>query len=171
MQPKEFCPRWLIYKISYPAGHRQTKLVKPVWDNYARGTSECLPFVPMRPNSNKLDFDNAEFRFWAIEKDIDGSALASICRSCGSILGTNGPVTKITRANHLELHRCAINLVDAYKLLHRDMKCVVCDIKVTKMKWGVPLCHSASCLNTFMFEEPQSDALAGALMLVKAEVK
>jgi hypothetical protein len=52
---------------------------------------------------------------------------------------------------HQKENGCTTKLVEAYKLLLRDKKCVICDKTTSHTKWGVPLCNT-TCVLRFQFE-------------------
>jgi hypothetical protein len=81
-----------------------------------------------------------EYRFWR------ASGTNGCCRLCMAIV----PTTAERRAHQRE-RSCTVKLVDAYKLLLKDMKCVVCDTKTTHKMWGVPLCGQ-TCIARWQFE-------------------
>ena len=158
-------PRYLIGKIGgRPAGKRlepKPKMVFPAEERQLSIVSAVGKFakdVFGRPD-HPMQFSNEEFRFWCVEM-VDDKPNIAVCRACESTAYLKG-----SRDIHKE-QGCPKSLVEAYKLLLRDSKCVICDSETTHQKWGVPLCKHGSCITDFMHEQPQPDALMFALQLV-----
>jgi hypothetical protein len=165
-------PRYLIAKKTLLGGQRGDKLVllpKPVVHapavqvGYGRGrgmniirtraTSDSL--IPV---DSSLEFENWEYRFWTLE--MHGTIGSAVCRNCEVSLRD-----KEMRRKHLNKNGCADRIVNAYALLLKDRKCVVCDTLTTNKKWGVPLCLSTSCMLNFMHQEAVPAALCQALAI------
>jgi hypothetical protein len=173
-------PRWLIHKVSYPQGYRLPKrtLLKNVapadfvtypkednylGHNYNTRTHENIKYISVRHRVALTDkvfgFNNMEYRFWCAETS-DIHAISAICRNCACAV-----FAPEKRQKHLEAEGCAIDLVKAYSLLLRDMKCIVCDRQTKSKKWGIPICDEKDCLDEFMHEIPTGQALHNALLL------
>lgn len=148
-------PRWLVYKKCLPGGRRLAK--KPVFEP-PRSVFERRPLITDAVK-NLAMWDNWEYRFWAADVN-EGNCVVSECRACGSMFGGQEG-----RAIHLAKMGCAKKLVAAFKLLLKDRRCVICNEKTSKDKWGVPLC-SDICANTWMHEESQPPPLQAALELI-----
>lgn len=71
------------------------------------------------------------------------------------------------RRKHQRALNCTTKMVEAYKLLLRDRKCMVCDKETPCTKWGIPLCQSL-CIARWQFEAGAgAPALRQALGLVR----
>lgn len=115
---------------------------------YSAPTMALVPaLVPTEKELNEL-------RFWSISP-----SGASHCRACNLI-----EWTAADRQRHQADSNCTKVLVQAYRLLLRDMKCVVCDGSTQHTKFGVPLCQG--CVSKFEKESGQP-ALLQAIRLVK----
>lgn len=151
-----------------PNGMRREKkptLVLPVEKPVLRG-GYCSGFRLLQgPNKYTPQefhgvFEGWEYRFWCLSSYSNG-VLVTECRACGSI---GGP-TKKSRSLHAGVGKCYKRLLDAYKLLARDQRCVICDVKTHKEKWGVLLCGSG-CQQAWCEQEATPAALQAALKLV-----
>lgn len=151
-------PSWIVgSKTIYHTSTRPSKRVRPDWikEHYRTmshqprtrvitGPQQRLPgiiitstkLVPARTGPLHLN----EYRFW---RAFEGRGR---CRQCLKLFDTQKE-----RIAHQKAEGCTRILVDAYDLLLRDMKCVVCDNKTDKSKWGVPLCNNV-CLYRWQFE-------------------
>jgi len=106
-------------------------------------------------------FDPSDFRFWQVVMNLNRQVWRCQCRQCGGIVLSN-----TMRRTHSDTLGCYDQLVEAYKLLQRDKRCVICDNVTTKQKWGVPLC-SSTCIEKWCFDIVKPEALGAALELVK----
>jgi len=159
-------PRWLLTNRCMPAGRRQGK--KPVWiseEPVKKSWSEKL-FGPRLSAANIFYpaeisglFEGWEYRFWAADLE-NPAAIIAECRCCKSLFSNDN-----NEARKKHSGGCYKKLCAAYKLLLKDMVCVVCNHKTTKEKWGVPLCSSA-CMEAWCTCDSQPDSLKDALRLV-----
>jgi hypothetical protein len=108
---------------------------------------------------DKLKFANWEYRFWAVEL-MNWTPQCAECRNCRKVFGN-----MTTRRKHPAEHDCFRTLIGAYELLLRDKKCVICDKYTSAKAWGVPLCSTTVCMNTWMHLDAQPNALLQALSL------
>jgi hypothetical protein len=155
---KLLLPRWIITNRCMSGGIRHSKkpkLVIPRVEGKAGDyTPETIPGV----------FENWEFRFWAMTSWPTGGGTPNLiaeCRACGNT-GSNDTQS---RQHHTAVGGCCKRLVAAYKLLSRDEKCVICNNRTSKEKWGVLLCSNACC-QAWCEAESQPAALSAALHLV-----
>jgi hypothetical protein len=168
-----FLPMYLITKTTLRGGRRlekaREKFKEPHVDPaYPRSLPTIYRGTPMRQYENNnlvvidrdINFQNWEYRFWALEPHKDIPAVA-ICRGCEQIEHRED-----MRRKHHRQDKCTTKLVEAYKLLLRDMRCVVCDTKVNNSEWGVPMCKVGQCLGLWK-ENSTPEALALALALVE----
>jgi hypothetical protein len=116
------------------------------------------------PEIAKL-FEGWEYRFWAADLD-NPQAVIVECRCCKALFSNDQDAA---RKKHLSELGCSKRLTAAYKLLLRDMVCVICNHKTTREKWGVPLCGSG-CMEAWCTCEGQPDALKEALKMVPAVI-
>lgn len=150
-------PRWIITNKCLPAGHRTAK--KPVLVVPVEAWAHRNPYVPQ---GLPEVFEPWEYRFWAMALLDNAPAAALIeCRACGSLQGH----TRQARVFHHAQGKCTSKLCEAYKLLLKDERCLICDAKTGQTKYGVPLCSSA-CVQAWCEAEPQPKALMNALLLV-----
>lgn len=95
----------------------------------------------------------AEYRFW-VGSSMDNSRL-SICRACNRTLygAEHRAFHKEDKSVQVDGNCCSVRLVNAYKVLLRKQKCVVCGGKTLTTRWGVPLCMDPdkSCHREFKF--------------------
>jgi hypothetical protein len=171
-------PRYLIAKKTILGGQRGDKLVllpKPVvaspniiqgYGRRRRGFVEVKNVGRVQETSDSLipidlsmNFLNWEYRFWCLE--MHGTMGSATCRRCEIMLHDEEP-----RRKHLNVNQCSTKLLDAYELLLRDKKCVVCDSFTANKKWGVPLCLRTQCMLNFMHQEAVPQALLQALLLI-----
>src|ERR1700676_3153551 len=106
-------------------------------------------------------FKGWEYRFWAADISVNTRSVIAECRCCGNIGGAD------INARHLHLNQggCSRRLCAAYKLLLRDMVCIICNTKTHLQKWGVPICGN-SCQEVWCVSDSQPPALKRALELV-----
>lgn len=160
-------PRWIITNRCMPAGRRTAPkpvLVVPVAQHEISGFSKGSYFDrpgAYQPQVIKDVFEHWEYRFWCMCTWPPAIQILAECRVCGH-LGEQDPMI---RQGHFKQSGCAKRLCAAYSLLLKDMKCVICDKKALRAKWGVPLCSSA-CTQAFCEQESQPNALKAALELV-----
>jgi hypothetical protein len=156
-------PRWIIFKKCLPGGRRLGKkpeMEHPSWSAFGRANAARAVVPNIITAAKTLNgWDNWEYRFWAADVD-EGSAILCECRGCGALFGGSPG-----RCLHLANFGCAKKLTAAYKLLLKDRRCVICNEKTSKEKWGVPLC-SEICLEKWKHEESQPPPLTAALQLV-----
>lgn len=160
-------PQWLLDKVGgYNGGQRLPKRThyvppKPTYDGQ-RWLPSYYRQLPPKPPVDTID--NDLLRFWKIEEfQWDGKqAKLYECRACGNIHYTVEACRK-----HYE-KGCAKELVEAYKLLLLDHKCVVCDQPTVGEKWGVPLCTDGMCQRHWKETEATPSALLEALGLLRA---
>jgi hypothetical protein len=174
----ELIPRYLLRKICAKNGQRlpkrerfkpETKLLPMANTGYdvqsfgrrGRGTRFDVISVQIEREvktlaDKKFDFQHWEYRFWCVECGLEGPELA-ICRGCLSAF-----FQVKARKAHLG-QGCSQKILTAYALLLRDKLCVVCDKHTSNQVWGVPLCNSNLCKDTFEHEEAQTSALERAL--------
>jgi hypothetical protein len=93
--------------------------------------------IPVRNGALNLN----EYRFWR-----SGDNHKGFCRACQESFALPSE-----RMKHQKEKGCTILLIEAYTLLLRDRKCVVCDNATTYTKWGIPLCNN-SCVYRWQFE-------------------
>lgn len=163
-------PRWLIGQICMPGGVRMSK--KPVlvirhtpnvFGTGHRALHIMHPGTEFVPQTFQGVFDGWEYRFWSLTAW--ETTLVAECRACNNIVGSSQEARKL----HSALGGCFKKLVASYQLLRKDKRCVICDSRTAKEKWGVPLCSSA-CTQAWCETETQPNALVAALALI-GEVK
>ena len=154
-------PRWVVRQMCMPAGRRNTKKPQVEAATY-RGFGVHLGKTYSPPDEHGV-FENWEYRFFA-RASIGEKSHITECRSCGAIT----PESRNARQEHHKHGGCAKKLTEAYKLLLRDCRCVICDLRTTKTKWGVPMC-SSGCEQAWCETEASPNCLVGALMLVPEE--
>lgn len=167
-------PRWFIRHQAIRTGMRlpvRPKFVSPVTDRKQWG------FIPtvIPPNSGPISdvdirrpidavtgdkFDPADFRFWGVYLNIYNVVQKCTCRNCGGVV-----ISQHLRRHHSEVLECYDKLVKAYNLLELDSKCVICNVKTSSRKWGVPLC-SKKCVNDWCFHTIRPESVSAALELV-----
>lgn len=81
-----------------------------------------------------------EYRFWR------SAGQDGMCRNCLAIV--KGATE---RKEHQRKFSCTTTLLEAYELLLRDKKCVICDSDSSQTKWGIPLCKPM-CVARWQFE-------------------
>lgn len=106
-------------------------------------------------------FDPGDYRYWFPYMNTWGIINRVMCRKCGSLC-----LTKWSRKSHFEQTSCGGTLVESYKLLLRDRKCIMCDAISKKMRWGIPFC-SENCIYQWAIGQPKPQALGLALDLVE----
>ena len=172
---QEMVPRWVIRKSWIRTGARLEKRIplieeRPKLQIISRSDKQNTfsnKFGVRKPQftenemivmSNKgMDFSHWEFRFWAV--GIAGiEAQICECRCCKNLC-----YSKEGRKSHLGIAGCTKKLIDAYKLLLLDNRCLICDSKTMNKSFGVPLCNKDACYNDFLHVESQPRALAEAL--------
>lgn len=109
----------------------------------------------------RLEFDNAEYRFWGVDV-VNNYPSVVVCRCCGS-----SSFAKSFRDKHNEDTGCFKKLIEAYRLLLLDMRCVMCDKQTNNTEWGVPLCKNGECIDQWCHEDYSPRALEEALNLTK----
>lgn len=151
-------PYWLLAKkAGHPSGMRL-----PKWEAYEPPPPPVLMqrYLPTiyqaKPPASSINGDI--YRFWKVETYPEGETYT--CRACKEIC-----MSHADRISHLKGFGCAKTLIAAYKLLLRDMRCVVCDVLTTNIKWGVPLC-AGTCERHWREEEARPTALLSALRIV-----
>lgn len=151
-------PYWLLVKkAGHPAGMRL-----PKWKKYEPpppppvSMQRYLPSI-YKPKLSVSSINGDIYRFWKVETYPEGETYT--CRRCKGI-----SLSHADRIAHLKGYGCAKTLISAYKLLLRDMRCVICDIRTDNMKWGVPICTGA-CERQWCEEEARPLALVNALRL------
>lgn len=178
-------PRWLITKITLSGGCRldkRPKLVAPPvvspYDRYRAywpggvTAGKATPMVEASVKGFKpitsgvtadVGFENWEYRFWAVDLNIGQTAImAQTCRGCSAVY-----YTKKGRQTHMNAIKCTVKLTQAYLLLQRDKKCVICNKQTRRQVWGVPLCDGA-CQKVWCEEIEKPESLEAALQLVEA---
>ena len=154
-------PRWLIANKCMPGGRRTAPKPVLVIETPARlGKRFGAYEAPVIAGQ----FEHWEYRFWAMGVIGNTGVALTECRCCGHV----GKRDMKIRRLHLSQGGCATKLCEAYKLLLRDRKCVVCDQKTLFKKWGVPIC-SSSCEQAWCEVEAHPSALQAALQLVKGD--
>lgn len=162
-------PRWLLQTVFERKGQRLPKLVhfeppKPVHvlgeSSLKSNPVSSLAVFDSRWTKKAPSFQLGDFAFWMVNL-ADNVTDSFVCRSCGE-----GCSNLVTRLEH-QRNGCAFRLNKAYKLLLRDMGCVICDKKTTKTKWGMPFC-TTTCIETFMYYSATPQALYDALGVVDA---
>jgi len=149
-----------------PAGHRGPKkpvLVQP----RGKGQQPSERWGPFGgedggyiPEEVPGYFEAWEFRFWAMATF--GNAMrVTECRACTHL----GEDDMKVRRMHGKQGGCWKRLIEAYKLLLKDKRCVICDLRTDKVKWGIPVCSSA-CQQAWCETEATPRALQQALQLV-----
>lgn len=119
--------------------------------NYKRQTEE-LPLGNLDKNA---------YRYW-IGAEERGSRFSK-CRACRMSM-----LSEEDRRIHTEAFKCTVILTDAFKLLLRDGRCVVCDSQTQNQRYGMPLC-SNYCIKNWMFES--KDMQAGLMQAVTLAAK
>jgi len=164
-------PRWVISQCFMPGGRRTSKkpqLKVEAYKGYVP-TGDYGPNLhimhPLKPSDYVPQtftgvFDGWEYRFWSLASYAHGIIVAE-CRSCGNIVGWSQEARKI----HAATGGCFKRLVAAYQLLRKDKRCVVCDARTVKEKWGVPMCSTA-CTQAWCETETTPNALVAALNLI-----
>lgn len=172
----ELVPRWMIRKICQKNGFRLDK--RELWKPPNEVKVAQFPLVPLNKHNRhvesctierqvqtlgdkKFEFENWEYRFWCVEVNGGAPSLA-FCRRCSSTFFHKKP-----RRAHLAENGCSKRLVEAFALLLRDKKCVVCDVLTTYKEWGVPLCNKNYCKDRFMHDDTQPESLESALLLLE----
>lgn len=166
-------PRWVISQCFMPGGRRTSKKPElkresyhggfvPTISEFQRGVRIMHPLKPdtYAPQVFSGVFDGWEYRFWSLVSFANGTIVAE-CRACGNIVGRSQDARKI----HAGTGGCFKRLVAAFQLLRKDSRCVICDARTGKEKWGVPLCSSA-CTQAWCETETTPLALESALNLI-----
>jgi hypothetical protein len=159
-------PRWIITQMCMPHGHRTA--TKPVIavsmgqrnQSHNRFEESYSPGV-YQPEVINGVFEHWEYRFWCMVTWPPSTQILAECRACGHL----GEQDKAVRQGHMSQGGCAKKLCDAFDLLLRDKLCVICDVRTTRTKWGVPIC-SSGCMQAWCEQESQPKALLNALQLV-----
>lgn len=164
-------PRYMIKQIAMPYGLRQGKkpvLKVPVEVRHTRGFNPMSHDRHINPNvhlfmpfDQKGVFESWEYRFWMM--GLINNEPVCQCRSCGALGGD-----RTTRKQHHEKGKCTTKLTAAYNLLRRDKICVICDVRTTRGKWGVPIC-SNGCEEAWCEVEATPTPLLFALKLIPVE--
>jgi hypothetical protein len=160
-------PRWLLEKSVYAGGKRLPK--KPIlpYVSSGHGRSSDAAFMPSGMTVNqrlvledkRLDFENWEYRFWCVDI-ANNTPVTTTCRACEAVF-----FSKEQRRIHQKEQGCTTIVIQAYKLLLRDMCCIICDHPTKNQKWGVPICDAALCIDVFLHESPCPASLFNALNL------
>lgn len=166
-------PEWLLAKKHFSGGIRSPKRGR--WYDSENRTvfnrKTGTGFGGYQPNlalntfgiSGELNpLTQGDFRYW------NGLTLATnrsyaACRNCGEIHHSHK-----TRKEHLKQEGCGSKLTNAYRLLAKDDRCVICNDKTRKKNWGIPLC-SKDCEHEWAYVTRRPDALVAALDLVARE--
>lgn len=155
-------PMWIIAaRTGQGTSSRPAPRVRPNWEKEKRDWRwdqhrSKTPTVSDIKSTRLKAYNNGplglnEYRFWR-SAGTDG-----MCRCCLAVVkGVD------ERRVHQRNLSCTVKMTEAYKLLLRDRKCVVCDVETTQTKWGIPLCK-AMCVARWQFE-----AGAGAAPLRQA---
>lgn len=174
--------RWFILAKVHQAGVRHSPMPKP---KFMPAPQSFLTYPPTRmvapsdilsqlnggrakqayepPDSPQ--FKKWEYRFWVADIDAKGRLAAAECRCC------NAQFHQMEgRQQHLSKNGCSVKLVEAFKLLLMDKKCVICNKWTQGQVWGVPIC-SSGCEEAWCTAEAQPDALTAALQLVAGRPK
>jgi len=171
----ELVPRWLLRKIVYSGGfrlnaaERYTEEKKSIICNgpvHIRGSHWSKdtkgPYISDRHRITMLDtamdFENWEYRFWAVEVRRDMPIMAS-CRLCQEM-----KFTAEARKSHIRNKQCTTKIIRVYQLLLRDKKCVICNKYTHFDKWGVPLCEKGLCMDMWMHDEATPPELENAIL-------
>lgn len=107
------------------------------------------------------NLDKNAYRYW-IGAEERGSRFSK-CRACRMTL-----LSDEDRKAHTDKFKCTVVLTDAFKLLLRDGRCVVCDDKTLNQRYGMPLCSDV-CIKYWMFES--KDMQAGLMQAVTIAAK
>lgn len=160
-------PFYLIAKTTLRGGRRLSKVPKwepPAARDMLPAQYHRPPHIEVKPRNEDLvydailDFKNWEFRYWSVE-NASGQCKVSVCRCCEDM-----EIDPVKRKQHHKAHGCTTKLQDAYKLLLKDMKCVICDTPCYTTQWGVPICIGGTCLLKWKFDSTPM-ALAEALRI------
>lgn len=174
-------PRWIIRKAWEPNGIRlprrisltaeppkvETKVVGFIPKSGIKSASLAKDAPQVHINnehtivlsSPKLEFEHWEYRFWSVDI-VNWEPMCTECRCCGQVFSNRVP-----RRKHGKEKGCFDTLTESYKLLLKDMKCVICDKHTLDTAWGVPLCKTTMCMDTWMHRDAQPNALLQALSL------
>jgi|SRR5690242_3145619 len=165
-------PRWFIRERFLPDGQRLPKM--PPKLAIVKREQVLHPEIITYPPSVRItsgylpktwrEFDRTEYRYWAaapIDEHRIEYGMIYECRACKMMV-----TGKTARRQHHDERGCTKKLVDAYRRLLPDRKCVICDLYTTKTKFGVPICGDG-CLKIWCEEESQPAALTAALQLVR----
>lgn len=158
-------PRYLLTQMM-PHGRRQDRM--PVFQReLAVRSTNATPLRLIKsgrsgysPLAIPKEFELWEYRFWAMST-VNSKLLVTECRCCQNLGSSN----TTQRRQHFKLNRCSSKLIEAYKLLLKDKRCIICNAKTIKATWGVPLCGDA-CIEAFCEVESQPMALKQALDLI-----
>lgn len=153
-------PRYVLHNIVRRGGVRMPKLVpfrapyvNTTWHGIT-GLSSVKPnLIDKLKNDKFMDFENHEFQFWCVRSG------AAVCRKCLAQC-----VSRESRRLHLTAYGCTRALVQSYRRLLPDAKCVMCDEFSQTQKWGVPLCKE--CEEAWCFQEARPDCVRDALQIV-----
>lgn len=107
------------------------------------------------------NLDKNGYRYWIGAEE--RTSRFSKCRACRMTL-----LSDEDRVAHTEKFKCTVVLTDAFKLLLRDGRCVVCDSQTQNQRYGMPLCSNV-CIKNWMFES--KDMQAGLMQAVTLAAK
>jgi hypothetical protein len=165
LPPKPVLPK--LQPPSYWTPFKQNRSLPPWSQSASHGANRgIVTHMPLTSKPQSLtgeayisaqSVSENEARFWA---GVRGAGGYSQCRACQRVCW--GPSERLRHKNE---YRCTVDLVEAYKLLLRDRKCVVCDSETSEARYGVPL-HMETCIQRFR-SHSDSRAIEEALLLVR----
>ena len=124
-------PAYFVRKVSgYPAGIRMPKMVPFLQGGY----SNFKPYIP--PLFGKGDpLGGGDYRYWCgLSPTARVNKGYASCRGCGEVF-----ITKDGRKAH-KSQGCGVKLEEAYKLLRRTTKCMICQLDTHRKVYGLPMC-------------------------------
>jgi hypothetical protein len=131
----------------------------PAWASKGRESRSSkevkLSGIPILESKGNLDEN--DYRYW-IGNRYPG-AQYSTCRRCMVLVHVE------QRKEHSKKNDCNLLLVEVFKKLQFDKRCVQCDEVTLFSKWGIPLCDRF-CIDDWKFELERSEAFLKALDLV-----
>lgn len=164
-------PRWFILAKTARAGIRLDRKIKFVQPYQAvemtrvgvgdRLGSATLNLQNIKTATNEI-FNQSDFRYWSVYLNEFKVINKAVCRSCGT-----SALSHWARKQHMDSCSCGRILVDAYELLNKDGRCVICDEKTSKKKWGVPLCND-HCVDAWCFWATKPQCVESAIGIIKA---
>lgn len=165
-------PLWVLRQTILPNGARLSKKPEEDWkpqqqttlpivvnenrERFFKNWDKAFPSASRNFLSSGLppcgNLDRNEYRYYVGVRELSSSW--SKCRLCQ---------TSFTNEDNRKNHKigCQKKLEAAYMLLLMDMKCVICDAKVKRASWGVPMCQP--CEERWMFDVNPPAALCAAV--------